>query len=108
PAPTACPAPARSIRRDHTPRPAPPQRRPRVRAPPRAWGESRRHAPPRVMRRSHTAPVAGPEDLLTALVSGLVHSFTAQPSVQYRRNKWFYFLYDGGYLAGLVALDVYL
>ena len=45
---------------------------------------------------------------LTALVSGLVFSFTAQPSVQYRRNKWFYFLYDGGYLAGLLALDAWL
>ena len=45
---------------------------------------------------------------MTALVSGFVTSVTAQPSVQYRRNKWFYFLYDGAYLAGLVALDVYL
>jgi hypothetical protein len=41
---------------------------------------------------------------VTALVSGLVTTLTAQPSVQYRRNKWFYFAYDGGYLLGLVAL----
>ena len=45
---------------------------------------------------------------MTALVSGLVFSFTAQPSVQYRRNKWFYFLYDGAYFAGLLALDIWL
>jgi len=45
---------------------------------------------------------------LTALVSGLFFSFTAQPSVQYRRNKWFYFLYDGAYLLGLLALDAWL
>ena len=45
---------------------------------------------------------------MTALVSGLVFSVTAQPSVQYRRNKWFYFLYDGAYLAGLLALDAWL
>ncbi len=45
---------------------------------------------------------------MTALVHGLVYSFTAQPSVQYRRNKWFYFLYDGAYFVGLAALCVYL
>ena len=60
------------------------------------------------MRPARRPPSRAPEDHLTALVSGFVHSVTAQPSVQYRRNKWFYFLYDGGYLAGLVALDVYL
>ncbi len=41
---------------------------------------------------------------MTALVSGLATTFTAQPSVQYRRNKWFYFLYDGAYFVGLTAL----
>jgi fatty acid desaturase len=45
---------------------------------------------------------------VTALVSGLYTTLTAQPSVQYRRNKWFYFAYDGGYLLGLVALDAWL
>ena len=28
--------------------------------------------------------------------------------MQYRRNKWFYFLYDGAYFAGLLALDIWL
>lgn len=40
--------------------------------------------------------------------NGLAHFFTAQPSVQYRRNKWFYFQYDGFYLAVFLALDAWL
>lgn len=34
--------------------------------------------------------------------------FTAQPSVQYRRNEWFYFQYDGLYMAAFLALDAWL
>jgi fatty acid desaturase len=45
---------------------------------------------------------------VTALVSGLIYSVTAQPSVQYRKNQWFYFLYDGAYFLGLAALCAYL
>lgn len=34
--------------------------------------------------------------------------FTAQPSVQFRRNEWFYFQYDGLYMAAFLALDAWL
>lgn len=41
-------------------------------------------------------------------LTGFTNLLTAQPSVQYRRNPWFYFEYDGFYLALLLALDAYL
>jgi len=40
--------------------------------------------------------------------TGFAHLVTALPSVQYRRNKWFYFQYDGFYLAVFLALDAWL
>lgn len=44
----------------------------------------------------------------TGIATNLSTWLTAQPSVQYRRNPWFYFLYDGAYLLAFLALDAWI